>query len=193
MNKLKYAILLTSLLASICMPTCLADDTWVVRVKAKELDNYLNFKGSRLLPVAKASIDYSETSGEVTRAESYEDLYYSNKHAIGCHRYRPLDLTALTRGEIHVVCSSASAMRESEAYAIANAVERVFLDLYARNCLTLHIIVPHDSFSTVVNGFYQNGFTANNRLGCSEPRISSPTITLQILSDPPGQSQRVMF
>jgi hypothetical protein len=193
MNKLKRALLLTILLASICTPRCLADDTWVVRVTAKELDNYLNFKGSRLLPVAKASVDYSETCGEDTKSGTYEDLYYGNKHAIGCRRYSPLDLTELTRGEIHVVSTSPSGLRESEAYAAANAVERVFLDLYARNCLTLHIIVPHNSFATLVNGFYQNGFTANNRVGCSEPRVSSPTITFVILSDPPGESQRVMF
>jgi hypothetical protein len=192
MNQLKRALLLTSLLASICMPSCLADDTWIVRITAKELNNYLNFKGCRLPPVAKASVDYSETCDEVTKSESYEDLYYSNKHAIGCRRYRPLGLTEETRGEIRVVNTSTSGLKESEAYAAANAVERVFLDLYARNCMAVDITVPRDSFASVVNGFYQNGFTANNRVGCSNGR-ESPTITLRIVSDPPGESQRVMF
>src|SRR5271163_1231137 len=140
MDKLKRALLLMSVLASICVPSCLADDTWVVRITAKKLDNYLNFTGSRLPPVVKASVDYSEIcSGEATKSESYEDLYYSNKYAIGCHRYGPLDLTEKTRGEIRVVSTSSSVMQESEAYAAANAVERVFLDLYVRNCLTLYI------------------------------------------------------
>lgn len=191
MKFLTRSTLLTLIALTVFAQSCLADNPWSMTITTQQLNNFLDYKGSLLQPVCKATIAYTQTYYGVSRSATYKDLYYTNLQAIGSIEYEPLNITEGTQGQAYVQSASPTGMQQREAYAAANAVERVFLDLYSKKCPLLRVIVPRSSFDTLVNGFYANGFHQYPQIGSGQS--VNATIVLLILSDPAGQSQRVMF
>jgi hypothetical protein len=178
------------LVVTCCVLVPLAAQAWTVTMTAKQINNYLTYPGSKLSPCVKVSISYYNDLSGVISSGSYEDLYYGNSHPIGCLRHHSLDVTGGTRGEIILNTGSSSSMQESEANALANAIKRIYLDLYVKDCQVRDVIVPQDLFDTILLALLENGFT-RTPLQASY-RTLQAVILLHLVSDPPGFAEYIM-
>ena len=156
-------------------------EAWTLSISTKQLDHFLSDSGSTLGPVVKVSVTYAEQFYGVTNANRYEDLYYGRSQPIGCIRHHALDVTDGTRGEIIV---TSPPLRPSEVDVLANVIERLYLDLYMKDCQVRDVIVPRDSFHAIKTGLCQHGFRDLPGAGSSEPMDT--LILLHLVSDPPG-------
>ncbi len=183
-------ILLLFLAFALSESPSLADEDWVITVTTNSLNNYMNYAGSNMQPFVKASISYVQVKKEETKSGDYQDLYYGNFNSVGCLRKNLLDLTPGTEGEIQLK-STAKNISKNEAYAGANAVARLLIDLNLKRCRVKWVKAPYDSFDTVIEGFIKAGFHLDDPGGANDN--TARIIILSVLSEPAGLSQHVIF
>jgi len=164
---------------------------WMVSITTETLKGYLDYKGSLLSPLVKASVVYSQTFCGVTYSEPYESYYYAGFQPVGCIKHHSLDLIDGAWGTIELKSDGSSALSKEETHAAADLIDRVFLDLYLKRCKVRCVVVPFDAFENVMDGLCQYGFQLTPPEGSSQP-ITAQTI-LSIVSNPPGLAERIMY
>lgn len=163
---------------------------WTVVIDTKLLDRCLRYPGSRLAPIIKASINFKQPTREETAQPTiYEDVYYSHCHVIGLRRHHALDIRPGTQGVIYVSGSSSN-LRAEEACAAANALVRVFLDLYVKKAPLRFVIVSREFFDMLIAGLQRYGFRPAI-VSADQPVIA--LVMLHIKSDPPGRTQDLLY
>lgn len=130
-----------------CQPT-----EWTITISVQTLNSYLNYSGSALAPIVKASVYYNQ-SGQSTH---YEDIYYSQQQAIGCRQYHALPATQGTAGVISI--TNLSNNNQQQGYAAANAALRTYLDLYLQKSSVRTVTVMPEYFDNLLQSLVQCGF-----------------------------------
>jgi len=171
------------------VPNITTDDGWLVNISLIRLDHYLDYSGSSMPNLSKICIFYSKlTESKQSVAVHYEDLLYSGNHAVGCNQFHSLDLPPWTTGVVYISSQSAAAMTPDEGYAAGNAVGRLFLDLFEKDCVIKQVVVPLESYGAVIQGFCSSGFVEESNM----PRGTVPKLILRVVSDPAGQIEAVI-
>ncbi|MBI4533030.1 MAG: hypothetical protein HY711_03705 [Candidatus Melainabacteria bacterium] len=168
---------------------------WIIEIQTEELPQFLNYPGSTLKPMVKATISYSQTTPAglsviPNKAIRYEDFYYKACTPLGCKRLRtfgipPGDGTAIRLK--HKLSPGSS----WEACAGANAIVRILLDAYLNGNPVATVLVPASSFSMVVQELHRENFYAAADAPPDEPVFSS--IVLYLESEPSGNRQTMNY
>ncbi len=185
MKNIIRALMLATIILFTSVELCYANDSWEMNLNCSPLPRYLDYPNASIKDLVKLSASYKIPS-KTQVSTPYETLFYSSINPIGCTRYNPLNLMPTAGGIIRVTNGSTTPLDANQAYAIANASGRLFLDLYVKKCPVYQIIVPQDSFDIIVGAFYQNGF--------HKPDGSTQaSIMLNIGSEPAGFSQTIAY
>ena len=188
------AVLLILLSAKNPLPTMgqqAASDAWAVTVKTEQVPNYFTYQGTTFQPFVKISMKYSGTFSGTMNSGPYQDLFYNNAQPVGCVRHHSLDVANGTRGVIQVTVGSSSAIQTCEALAVANAIKRLYLDLYLKDCQIKEIEVSKNSFDGMVQGLLSSGFTSLPTGPSSA--VSTALVMLHMVSNPPGSSMYLLY
>jgi hypothetical protein len=186
----KSLLLTLFLLIEFAPPIWAIAGDWTIDINTKLLDRVMRYPNSRLHPVIKASIYFKQpTRDEHVEPTIYEDIYYSRGRVIGLRRHNPLHIRSGTIGVIHVSGSS-SDLRNDEACAAANAIVKLYLDLYLRKAALRFVVVSREFFDMVLQGLERYGF---------RPAFATPEqgvyalVMVHVTSDPPGRTQDLMY
>lgn len=184
--------LVTLALLAVLAPAATArKGDWKVNIDTRVVDPCLSFPTSDLHPVIKASVRFLQRGPKKLNLQptTYEDLYYSHCRVIGLRRHSNLEIKAGSQGDIFVGNAS-SDFRSEEACAAANAVVRLFLDLYRRKAPLASVVVPRDFFDTVVSELQRYGFRPSSGV-VDQPIVA--LVMIHIASDPPGRTQDLLY
>lgn len=152
-------------------------------IATSSFDHYLEYPGSSINSLTKAAVSFSEQPNSASKP--YEDLYYTKSRIIGCSRKNSLSIPPGNAGIITVKNANAD-----QSYAVANALSRLYLDLYVRKCPTKFIVVPQGAFQSIVNALCQQGYSVVT----VEPEKPIPALfMLTIQSDPPGAEEHLVM
>ncbi len=177
-----------------CTQVCFAqssedsDDAWKdwkVTISPSSLQHYLDYPGSSIHGITKVAINYAQP--DYSTSQSYEDLWYTQSKPIGCKRWQSLGITPGTAGVVQVINVNAD-----QCGTVANAVLRMYVDLYLHKCMTKYIVVPHTRFNNIVASFRQQGFRPP--FVAPGSRFEEPSrISIEIMSDDDVESQRLLM
>lgn len=184
-----------------CKTSLAAASDWVVTIRTSTLDKCLDYPGSKLKPVIKASVYFEQGLSELSAEEKelqklgaipdeeitstkFEDIFFSHMHPLGLKRYLPLRLKEGTPGIIKIVPSN-SLSRHEEANAAANTTVRLFLNLYLHKAALRSISVPRDLYDPYVSELQRYGFRFENIVPGTMNRA---LVMISVRSDPPGRS-----
>jgi hypothetical protein len=159
---------------------------WQVTISMQSFKPYLDYPDSPLSKLNKASVTFAQPAKGQSR--SYEDLYYTNSQVIGCRRNGDLDVTHGAAGIIRVTSTSGD-----QSYGAANAVGRVFLDLFMQKCPTKAIVVPRANFNSIISAMCSQGFRIAPPLSARLSQGTPSVFMLTVVSDPPGETQEIMM
>ncbi|HEY9774685.1 MAG TPA: hypothetical protein V6C81_13070 [Planktothrix sp.] len=185
-----HCALLALSLTVICCRRAAAQSTdlmedWQVNIALQTYSPYLDHQGSPVSKLIKATVSYAQPAK--AQAASYEDLYYTTSHVLGVRRVSTLDVTPGVGGVIRVMNSDSD-----QNYAAANAIGRVFLDLFLQKCTTKEVVVPRNSFSGIVNAMCNQGFRMAPPVPERKAQGTEAAFILTVVSDPPGDLQEVL-
>lgn len=172
-------LLLTCLSASVSVAD---SDGWLVTLRLKTFEHYLDFPGSSISSITKVSVSFAQPNNGP--AKLYENLYYAHNHAIGCARLSPLSINPGTAGVIRL-----TTVNEEQSSAAANAIARIYLDLYVRKCPLTAVEVPLARFRSVISGLYTQGF---HTAVLNSPDSSGHCLIL-VESEPPGMEEYLVM
>jgi hypothetical protein len=159
---------------------------WQVTVSTQSFSPYLNYPGSPVSKLIKATVTYAQPSKGP--AKPYEDLYYTNSHILGCRRNGILGVTPGSAGVIRVTNTTGD-----QSYAAANAVGRIFLDLFIRKCPTTMVVVPLASFKSIISALCNQGFRVPPPVPARQNESTPALFILQVISEPPGETSEIMM
>jgi hypothetical protein len=159
---------------------------WQVTIAAHSFSPYLDHPGSPVSKLIKATVSYAQpNSGQ---AKPYEDLYYTSSQVIGCRRNGVLGITPGTAGTILVTSTTSD-----QSYAVANAVGRLFLDLYMHKCPTKIVVVPQACFGSIISALCNQGFRVAPPVPARQSQGTSALFILPVVSEPSGESVDIMM
>jgi len=158
---------------------------WVLQVETKPLPDYLQRRGSKINPIVKVSVAYSDTFDEKAETAIYEDLFYGAEQPIGCVQHGPLAVTNGTRGAIYLD-SAASQITPEELAILGNTIKRIYLDLYMKDCQVRDVVIPSKFYDAIVSSFQKRGFHELPSADSQEPM--NTLILLHFVSQPAGLS-----
>jgi hypothetical protein len=158
---------------------------WQVTISPVFVPHYLDYPGSLMHGIVKVNIAYAQPDNGASKP--YEDLLYTATKPIGCKRFQHLGITPGTAGIIRIVNVGAN-----QSNAVTNAALRMCLDLYVAKCMTRYIMVPHESFNSIVGAFRQQGFRAPMAVPGRQAEEHG-AISIEIVSDNNVDSQRLVM
>jgi hypothetical protein len=149
---------------------------WQVNISCTKLNDYPDYRGSRLRPLTKVAVTYAQPVHKTQVL--YEELTYATSRAIGCRRLvNPIGITPGTAGIIKVVNTP-----PVEGYAAANAILRTWLDVSQNKCMLKYVYVPHASFTTIIQALCDQGMRR-------DATDDDAVLSLEIISDTNDISQ----
>lgn len=160
---------------------------WAMVLDLPSMQNYLNYPGTKLRPMAKVQVHFRSYPHEYNRPPStnilYEELWYHNDVPIGLRRYNQISIPTQCDGAI-VVCPGDAASDELQrASAITDAIVRLVVDAQFRNALTGLVLVPSADYDNVAEGLSRYKFLVAH--------IGSPIrpISIHLRAYPKGKDQ----
>jgi hypothetical protein len=159
---------------------------WQVTIAAQSYSPYLDHPGSPVSTLIKASVSFAQPNNGQTKP--YEDLYYTSSQVIGCRRNGVLGITPGTAGMITVTSTTSD-----QSYAVANAVGRLFLDLYMHKCPTKMVVVPQARFNSIISALCNQGFRVAPPVPVRQRQGTSALFMLPIISEPAGEAVDIMM
>lgn len=170
-----------------------AGDSWQVTIAADRMDGYLAHGGSLIPNIARLSVFCMnvENHGSATSYSApvhYEDLFYTERCAIGCNRFHALEAKPNATGIIRVGKTSGAAT-SVDGYGAGNAVGRLFLDLLQKRCIVRQVVVPLSAFKEVIQGMCLSGFHEEKD---QDPLVPVRAI-IQVVSDPEGAKEPILY
>jgi hypothetical protein len=159
---------------------------WQVTIATQSFSPYLDYPGSPVSKLVKASVSYAQPNNG--QAKPYEDLYYTSSRVIGCRRNGLLGVTPGTAGVIIVTSTNSD-----QSFAVANAVGRLFLNLFMQKCPTKMVVVPLASFNSIISALCNQGFRVAPPVPTRQSQGTSALFMLPIISQPPGESVDIMM
>jgi hypothetical protein len=158
-------------------------------VKANELKQFMNYRGSKLYPITRLAVAYTYNPRNepkmATKDQPYENLWYLEGAPVGCRRIAPLKIAPGSKGAIMLMPGSNLA-----AQAEVDAIVRLMLDSALLRSLCDVVVVPKDAFETIYSAFSSFGFYEVN-VPLESPYPGFISITL--LSNPPGRHTELVF
>jgi hypothetical protein len=160
---------------------------WQLTLTPKTYDHYLDYPTSSIHSMVKVSAGYLQPPNTVPTA--YEDFYYTSDRVIGSKLKGELGITPGTAGIIKVVSAN-----PNESYAVANAVLRIYLDLFLNKCMLKYVLVPGASLTGIKTALCMQRFHPPLQPG-SAPLTSNIRghISLQIVSDVDGSAVKLVM
>ncbi len=127
---------------------------WAMYVDVRNLDHYLNYKGSRLRPLTRARVYYNKYTRPhvigttVGQSLVYQDLWYYQGKPVGLRRRAKLAIEPETVGTI--VAGNFSGV-PGQAEAATNAMVRLLVEMQLRNIVITNMVVPGDQFQNILD------------------------------------------
>jgi len=171
---------------------------WVITIETEQQKDYLQYNRSHMKDIVKATVTYMKGDAKDTdKPTAYEDLWYSQSKCIGMNRRKSLqpgDKNGPSSGqEINIrVRHKKSPASNFENWASAEAVLRVMLDTKINGNVLNQVLVPADSFDSVVQGFGLQKFYAVPEAGPDQPS-STVGPAIHVSSEPEGRDEDLVY
>jgi len=164
---------------------------WIVEISTTAEPGYLQYKGSKLSPVVKATISYHLDAQDAQR-KNYENLWYGQGKPIGMDRQASLPTFDGEYVAIRITPANKAVVATPDENRVrANAVLRIWFDIAANNGFLGPIFVPLDSFNSIVAAFANQKFYPKPLGALEEPDVNVPSI--HVFSEPDGQDQDLAY
>jgi hypothetical protein len=112
-------------------------------------------------------------------AQTFQDLWYHDGHALGCKHYHS---PPILRQQVGCLFVKPSKDTLAHSVDVANAMVRVLMELQVRDLSPSAYIVPADMYDDVVAGLNDLGFFGNFAL------YSGPQLSMHLISNPRGKN-----
>jgi hypothetical protein len=117
---------------------------WVLMMDVRVLDRFLNYNGSTVHPITQVHVscfvrDFK--TGKWGGKQSYEDLWFHDGIAIGCHRYQELPVRSGSTGIIAIRPTKDGA---TQTKALDDAMLHLLLDVELINSVVSRVLLPLD-------------------------------------------------
>jgi hypothetical protein len=158
--QMMYSLLLA--LGLVCFLPARADYepyNWVVTIETEQIPGQFQYAGSTLQPLVMARVWYSRYDG--SEYAPYENLWFCNGKPYGVERFNPLNVRRGDSAAIKVTSKSV-VPSDWENKAAAKSVVRLFLDVRVNNSVVQSVILPDESFLSIVNEMDNDHFTVFN-------------------------------
>lgn len=147
------------------------------------------FPGSRIGPVVKASVSYYRPDRPDLDRVEYEKIYYHEWQPIGCRRLRELDFP--NGGNVCIeVRHKRGFASNAELGASADAILRMFIDIFAKRTSASAIIVPDDSMDGICEEMNRWKFYADDQSKPEVPIICPMILPIQNSS---GSTKKALY
>jgi len=133
-------------------------DGWQMMISARQLKNYLSYKGSLINTITEVEADYrfrDRTTGQWVPFRKYETLWFSDGRPVGCKRFEQLAIQPMMDGHI-LIANSPQATEQMDA--VANSVIRMFLDLGLKRDECNGVVLANDQFDAMTSSLGRCSF-----------------------------------
>jgi|AGTN01.2.fsa_nt_gi hypothetical protein len=162
---------------------------YVVLIETEPEPAMFEFPGCRIGPVVKASISYYQPDRPDLARIEYEKLYYHDWQPIGCRRLKDLEFPHGGNVGIEVRHKRGFATK-AELGASADAILRMFIDLFAERTAASAIIVPDDSMDGICEEMNRWKFYAGDQAKPEVPIICPIILPIENSS---GNTKKVLY
>lgn len=116
---------------------------WMIRLSARDLKDYLKFKGSPFHPLVCVTVtsQVRQGTGVWNQKRSYQTMWFHNGAPVGCRRFESLKLPKDSQGIIKI---ERSLEGPQNTKALINATLRLLPDIYLQQSVPLVVVVPHE-------------------------------------------------
>lgn len=154
---------------------------WRLTLHAREIKNYLNFKGSPLTPVVCVTVKSqvrNAADGAWKDKRPYETFWYHNGSPFGLRRYEKLDLREDTHGVIKI---EPSLEAHHQTKALINAALRLLPDIYRLRAIPVVLMLPHEMCHNV-----ESDLSASRFYKVKATTGDAEALILHVVSTQPG-------
>lgn len=151
----------------------------IIFIETEEVEDYMTFEGSQLIPIIKATVSWRQGEGQ-TPAENapegeYEELWYKGGEPLGLEIHGGLGKRELALTQVRI-SSKSKHPSSAEMAAQANALVQVYLASYLRFALLTSVLVPDETFDSLVTCLGRENFFASQAVYGSglDPSILLP-------------------
>lgn len=133
---------------------------WTIFVDASAVEQYLNYKGSKLHPLTKVRVSVQKSPRSLQNDEEateyvYEDFWYYKGKPIGLHRKHKLDIR---QGLCGLVVIRHTSNQPGQVMSVTNAALRVLVDLQYAKLVTNTFMVAEEDYEEVSGCLNEFGF-----------------------------------
>jgi hypothetical protein len=162
---------------------------YIVVIETEPEPAMFEFPGSRIGPIVRANISYYQPHRDDLDPIQYEKLYYHDWQPVGCRRLRKLDFPY--GGNICIeVRHKRGFATPAELGAAADAILRLFIDIFAEQKSASAIIVPDDSLDGICEQMNRWKFYAGDAAKPEVPIICPIILPIESSS---GNTQKVLY
>ena len=154
---------------------------WRLTLHAREIKNYLNFKGSPLTPVTCVTVKSQvrdKADGAWKEKRPYETFWYHNGAPFGLRRYEKLSLGEDTHGVIKIEPSPEA---HQQTKALINAALRLLPDIYHLQAIPVVLMLPHEMCHNV-----ESDLSASRFYKVKATTGDASALILHVVSTQPG-------
>lgn len=162
---------------------------FIVLIETEPEPKLFEFPGSRIGPVVKTNISYYRPDRPDLDRIEYERLYYHDWQPIGCRRLKKLDFPHGGNIAIEVRHKRGFATN-AELGASADAILRMFVDLFAERAAASSIIVPDDSMDGICEEMNRWKFYAGDEARPEVPIVCPIILPIENAS---GRIKKVLY
>lgn len=133
---------------------------WAMYVEVHDLQQYLNYTGSKLHPLTKAwvylrNFRKTDAHGNIPAAQVYEEMWYYKTTPIGSQRRIAVEMP---HGRVGAVVLGKGDGNQNRAMVATNVALREIIDLLVKGVQVGMLLVPVDNYDLVVESLASYGF-----------------------------------
>jgi hypothetical protein len=159
--------------------------SWAMILNLPDEKHYLNYPGSKLLPVTKVRVQlksYPKESYYVPPSNAlYEELWYHGQVPLGMRRFSQNSIAKQSMGAIVICPGDAKADPIQRASAIGDAIVRLLIDAQLHASVVGLVLVPADEFDSVAAALSEYNFVPSRKCTHMQP------MNLHLRAYPDGQ------
>jgi hypothetical protein len=142
---------------------------WSAFIHAAPAKNYLSYAGSTLHPLTKVSVTLRQATGATAM---YEEFWYQRGKVLGVHRKKNTFQQADRDQMGAIVIGGEIDDDPSAVESCVNALARLLIDFQLKHLVTEDVVVPQDSFQTVLGEMRNYGFITRDTIPLDGPQFS---------------------